>query len=296
MKNIPLVSVVMPVYNAGGFLVEAIESILNQTYKNFEFIIVDDASTDSSFAILKTHAKKFKKITLLRNTKKLGISETVKRAIKASSGDFIARMDADDVALTDRLEKQVQYLLTNKKTVAVGGQCLLVDRRNAIIGRKTFPTRFEDVYRYIFRFIPVQQPTLMIAIKRLPKNFIFYQDGMNTAEEVELLFKLFQYGKVENLKDVVLRYRLHETNTSLANIKETFLLTLLARIKAVFKYGYKPDLLGVTITFAQALIVLILPRKITLLVYKLIRKMSVFNLPSLRFVKNSFTYALNSVK
>lgn len=276
MKNkMPLVSVVMPVYNAGGFLVEAIESILAQTYKNFEFIIVDDASTDNSFAILKKYKSRFPfKITVLRNAKRKGISETVKRAIAASSGDFIARMDADDIALPDRLEKQVRYLSINKKAVAVGGQCLLVDRRNAIIGRKTFPTRFEDVYRYIFRFIPVQQPTLMIAKARLPKDFVYYADGMNTAEEVELLFKLFQYGKVENLKDVVLRYRLHETNTSLANIKETFLLTLLARIKAVFKYGYKPNLLGIAITFAQAIIVLTLPQKTTLFLYKVMRKLS----------------------
>ncbi|MBI4058695.1 glycosyltransferase family 2 protein [Candidatus Microgenomates bacterium] len=273
-KRQSLVSVVMPVYNAGQFLAESIESILNQTYKNFEFLIIDDASNDNSREIIKRYQKKHSNIILLQNKRRLGISETVKKVISKTKGEFIARMDADDVAVSDRLEKQVKYLSRHHETVAVGGQCLIIDKDSRITGKKIFPTDFSDIYRYIFRFIPVQQPTLMIAAQRLPKNFEYYRDGMNTAEEVELIFKLFKYGKVENLPDVVLCYRIHQHNSSLINIRQTFFLTLVARLRAIFQYGYKPDWQGLVITFIQAVAVLLMPTKLTLFLYKIFRKLN----------------------
>ena len=267
----PLVSVVMPVYNAGDYLVAALDSILHQTYSNFEFIIVDDASTDSSWKILKAYAARHENMRIFRNTTNRGVSETVKRAINKAKGDYLARMDADDISVPQRLEKQVAYLQKHPKTVAVGGQCLLIDKKNVITGKKTFPKSFEDIYRYSFRFVPVQQPTLMIAKKRLPEHFEYYIDSMNTAEEVELFFKLFQYGKVENLGDVLLHYRLHEGNTSFLNIRQTFLLTLISRLKATYKYGYTPRLSDAIITVLQTIIVLLLPKRVSLFLYKFMR-------------------------
>lgn len=271
-KNNSLVSVVMPVYNAGDFLVEAIRSILKQTYKNFEFIIVDDASTDDSWNILKKYRKKDKRIRIYRLEENLGVSQTVKFAIEKSKGKFLARMDADDIAHPKRLEKEVNYLLKNSQTVAVGTQCLLINKDGKTIGKKIFPTKFEDIYKYIFTFIPVQQPTLMINKTKLPKDFEYYHDSMNTAEEVELLFKLFLYGKVENINEKLHSYRLHDKNTSLKNLKKTFLLTLISRIKAIFKYEYKPTILGVISTLVQSLIILLVPSKIVLKIYWLLRK------------------------
>lgn len=273
--KLPLVSVVIPVYNASAYVASALVSILGQTYTNTEIIIVDDASTDNTWEILTRFAKQNKNIKLLRNKKTQGVSNTVERAIEQTQGDFLARMDADDIALPTRIEKQLDYLLSHPKTVAVGGQCVLINKNGSTIGKKTFPLDFSEIYKYIYRFVPVQQPTLMIAKKRLPKDFRFYTDGLNTAEEVELIFKLFLHGKVENLSDVVLLYRIHDKNTSFLDLKKTFLLTLLARIKAVFRYNYKPDAGGVFITFIQALLVFILPSKMILLLYKTFRQMSV---------------------
>ncbi|MCM8820036.1 MAG: glycosyltransferase [Candidatus Omnitrophica bacterium] len=281
----PLISVIMPVYNAGDFLVEAIESILHQTYKNFEFIIVDDASIDNSWQILKVFKKKDKRIKIYKFKKNVGVSQTVKFAIEKTKGKFLARMDADDVAHPQRLEKQLNYLLKNPQTVAVGSQCYLINKKGKILGRKTFPTKFEDVYKYIFTFIPIQQPTLMINKTKLPKDFEYYYDGMNTAEEVELLFKLFRYGKVENLEEILHYYRLHEKNTSLQNLKKTFLLTLISRIKAIFKYGYKPTIFGIISTFIQTLLVIFLPSKLILKIYwtlknNKLKKLSFFSFQS----------------
>jgi hypothetical protein len=158
------------------------------------------------------------------------------------------------------LEKQIQ-------TVAVGAQCFVLNREGVIVGEKRFPTSFEQIYKYIFTFIPVQQPTLMIARSRLPRDFEFYKDGMNTAEEVELLFKLFKYGKVENLPEMLLGYRIHGKNTSFLNLRHTFLLTLISRVKAVVVYNYKPTLKGILATLVQTGIVLLLPERVTLWLY-----------------------------
>lgn len=290
MKNKkPLVSVVMPVYNACRFLQESVKSILCQTYRNFEFIIVDDASEDSSWQIIQNLARKNKQIKIYRNSQNLGVSETVKKAISLVKGEFLARMDADDIALPQRIEKQIDYLINHKETVAVGGQCLLIDKNGGVIGEKTFPTSFSDINKYIWKFIPLQQPTLMIARHRLPKKFKYYRDGMDTAEEVELLFKLFQYGKVENLADTVLMYRLHDKNTSLLDIRKTFLLTLLARIRGVLFYRYKPTLSGVAVTLLQTAVAILLPRKLALFLYSKLRKINVSQNFSFSFAKNFFS-------
>lgn len=275
----PLISVVMPVYNAALFLRLALDSILAQTYQNFEFIIVDDASTDNSYQILVEYAKRHKNIRLFRNSKNLGVSETVKKATDEVQGDFIARMDADDVSLPHRFEKQVAHFLKNPQTVALGGQCLLINEHNITTGKKSFPTDYKNIYKYIFQFIPVQQPTLMIARNRLPGDFEFYRNGLNTAEEVDLLFKLFTYGFVENLAEPVLCYRIHSANTSLMNVKKTFALTLISRIKAIYQYGYRPTLGGIAITILQAICVFLLPQRVTLGLYRLIRRVSSYKMP-----------------
>lgn len=293
-NNQPLISIVMPVYNAGDFLVEAIESILKQTYKNFEFIIVDDASNDNSWKILKKYKKKDKRIRIYRLKKNIGISQTVKFAIEKTKGKFLARMDADDIAHPKRLEKQLFYLLKNPKTVAVGTQCYLINEKGKIIGEKKFPTKFKEIYHYIFKFVPLQQPTLMINRSMLPKDFQYYVDGMNTAEEIELIFKLFQYGKVENLKEKLHYYRIHSKNTSLKNLKQTFILTLLSRIKAIFFYGYKPSLLGIIFSLVQLLIVLILPSSLVIKLYWIIRKNKFVKKFKVKFKFSQLKFALSN--
>lgn len=270
----PLVSVVMPVYNASPFLADATESILTQTYRHFEFIIVDDGSTDKSRQILQQYAQKDKRVIILKNRIHQGVSKTVKKAINHARGKLIARMDADDIALPDRLAKQTAYLKQHPATVAVGGQCLVIDEKGNEIGKKTFPTDHISIYRSMFAFFPIQEPTLMIARHRLPKGFVFYAKNGNIAEEVELIFKLFRYGAVENMPDVLLQYRLHANNSSLKNVRQTFYLTLKARLKAVFFYGYLPTLKDVFTTLLQLLIVTFLPQQLTLFLYQQLRRLS----------------------
>lgn len=105
----PLITVYMPVFNAAAFLDQSISSIISQTFSDFEFIIVDDCSTDNSWKIIKSYAKKDKRIIAIKNKINLGVSLTSNIAISQSSGKFLARMDADDISFTDRLQKQLDF-------------------------------------------------------------------------------------------------------------------------------------------------------------------------------------------
>jgi hypothetical protein len=114
----------------------------------------------------------------------------------------------------------------------------------------------------------------MIDRARLPKNFKFYIDGMNTAEEVELFFKLFKHGHVENINQFLLKYRIHSTNTSFRNLRETFLLTLVSRIKAIYAHNYSPTAKDVLVNLVQLAIVSLFPEKFVLWMYRAVRRIN----------------------
>jgi hypothetical protein len=202
--------------------------------------------------------------------------------MEKARGDFIARMDADDVALPTRLEQRLKYLLSHTDTVAVGGQCILINKKGRVIGDKVFPIGFSEIYKYSFTFCPAQQPALMFARLRLPKFFNLYDHGMTPVEDMELLFKLYKYGKVENLKEYVLMYRIHDTNSSLRSFKKSFFLTLLSRIRGVLLHGYRPTLSGLFFTIVQASVVFLLPQRLTYLLYRMTRKISKEDRASIR--------------
>lgn len=277
-QTTPLVSVVMPVYNAGTFLYQAIESIRFQSYTNWELIAVDDASTDNSYSILREFAKMDKRIKVFRNTKRINVSATAAFALKKCRGSFIARMDADDISRSDRFEKQVKFLTKNKDVVAVGAQCNLIDREGNLIGKKSFPTNYADIRKMIFWSIPLQQPSVMINTAKLPSDFVWYDKRFNVAEEVELIFKLFQYGKVCNLPQRLLQYRIHDNNVSLQHPKKTFFLTLETRIKALWKYNYRPTIGGLVVTIVQTGLVVLLPEEWIFPLYSFVRGLKDKNL------------------
>ena len=259
-KHQPLISVIMPVYNAGNFLIEAIESILDQTYQNLEFIIIDDGSTDNSWEIIKNYSEKDKRIRAFKNSKNLGVSTTANFAINKARGQFIARMDADDISFFDRLEKQVRFLAKNPDIIAVGGQCVVIDEKNKVIGDKIFPINPKKLREMIFWSIPFQQPSIMINRSLLPKNFNWYFPACTSAEEVNLLFKLMKYGKITNLKDWLLFYRYLPDSLSHKNPKKTFWLTLKSRIGAA-KSGFTPTPKALALNLSQIIIIALLPSK-----------------------------------
>ena len=121
-----MVSVQMRVFNGGNYLAEAVESILNQTFQDFEFLVLDDGSTDDSLAILRQYAHKDSRIRVISRENR-GLGVTQHESVQHTRGEFIAQLDQDDIALQDRLELQVDFLRKNPKVVAVGGASQLID-------------------------------------------------------------------------------------------------------------------------------------------------------------------------
>lgn len=256
----PLVSVIMPVYNAGKFVDKAITSILRQTYNNLEIIVVDDGSTDDSLKILNKYAKADKRVKIIALDKNCGPSYASNLAIKKASGVYLARMDADDISLPRRLDKQVKFLQEHPEVAILGGQCKLIDKKGKLIGKKTFPVRNNEIVKSLFSRNPIQHPACMINLRKLSKNAMLHDGKSVLAHDLETVFLASRYGNLANLKDFVLKYRQYPESFSLTNPKKTFIATLKVRLQAVVKYAYRPTIKGILATVAQAIFVAVVPK------------------------------------
>ncbi|HWS49067.1 MAG TPA: glycosyltransferase family 2 protein [Candidatus Methanoperedens sp.] len=254
----PLISVYMPVFNATPYLSQAIESVLNQTLTNFEFIIIDDHSTDDSWKIIKSYARRDSRIRIFRNRLNLGVSTNSNIAISLARCKYLARMDADDISVADRLEKQYRYLKKHPQTVVVGAQCTIINQNDQVVGFKNFPTSTTGIKDMLFWAVPIQQGYMMINRSLLPKSFSWYSATKTSAEEVDLYFKLSQFGNFANLPDNLYFYRQIDNSLSHLNPKKTFYLTLQSRLNAI-KNGFKPSFKAIFINIAQIAVISILP-------------------------------------
>lgn len=269
----PLVSVVLPVYNAGKYLKDCLDSIDKQTYRPIELIAVDDCSTDDSFDILFKFSKGKKWVKILQNDRNKGVSPSFNYGVAEADGQFIARMDADDLMVPTRIEKQVDFLKKHPDVVIVGGQCFLIDKDGKNIGKKTFPLRNNEIYEMLFKTVPMQQPTIMINRKLLPKDFLFGNAKFSPAEDYGLFFSAAKYGKLANLPDFTHYYREHGTNISLVRPKFTFWRIWRARLDGLFNQGYRPSLSALFIVLAQTLAIIVLPEKYIYPLHKALRGM-----------------------
>lgn len=264
-KNMPLVSVVMPVYNYGSYLVKAIDSILEQTYKNFELIIVNDASTDNSLQIInsyqKQHPKKIKVVNLIKNLN-CGGDACANEGLKIAKGKYIVRMDADDIALPTRLEKQIRFLEKHTSIFLVGASAYTINNSNEITGEKNEPSSNQAIYNNYAVFHPLIHPAC--TYRRLLKNAepFRYEIAYKSNNDYLTFFKLICEGyKFANLKEKLLFYRVHPESNTFKNVKKVFITTLKIRLLMTLRYGYKPSLIALISNLAQIVLVTMLPEK-----------------------------------
>ena len=253
-KYLPLISVIMPVFNGEKYLQSAIDSVLSQTINNFEFIIVDDCSTDSTSKILKNIKDKCVKI--YRNTSNLGVASSLNRALKLAKGKYIARMDADDISYPSRLQKQLEFLESNPSVVACGVQVEIIDAQNRSTSTRSFPQSATSCHDYLMLTSPILHPTLMARASVYKK--IGYTAKYKTAEDWDLYFKLLKFGQLQNLPDTLYSYRQSFSSNGFKNIKKAFILITKIRLEAI-KNGYQPARLMLLSNLPQALIVFLLP-------------------------------------
>jgi len=270
MKNKkPLISILMPVYNAGGFLVKAIESILAQTYENWELLAIDGGSKDNSLEILKKYAKKDSRIKIITNGKHQGISHSLNLGIPKAKGKYIARMDADDVSLPNRFAEQIKLLENSPNLVACGGQAEMIDEKAHVFAEKRFPTNPKVLREMIMKMIPLQHPILMVRTKVFKKYR--YLENLPTAEDVDMLFYLLSKGEISNVDQVVYQYRKASTSNAYKNVKKTFYITLKTRLAAIKKYGYRPTISGILFSIAQFILISLLPSKLVISLFETLR-------------------------
>jgi glycosyltransferase involved in cell wall biosynthesis len=205
------ITIVMPVYNGAKYIRRAIDSLLGQTYKDFELLIINDGSTDTSADIVNSY--KDPRIKLLTNPKNMGLVETRNRGVKEAGTEFVGFLDADDIAMSDRLEKQIYFLDAHSEVILLGGCAVHIDSD----GNKTGTTWNEAVpseempIELLFRNCFVQS-TVLMRKDRIPE--VLYRSGFAPAEDYDLWVRLARIGQVANLPDVLVKYRVHSTNTS----------------------------------------------------------------------------------
>jgi len=218
----PLISVLMPVYNSALFLPEAIESILAQSFKNFELIIIDDGSTDNSLEIAKSYSDTDEKIQVFFQSN-IGISKSRNRLLSLSKGKYIAWMDSDDISLPERLAIQYDYLTLNNDVVALGVGTEFIDEDGMKICEWRMPATHEEIDR---AHINGQGGAITFASSMMLKSSLEkaggFDEGVTGAEDLCLFLRLAEEGQLANVSKTLYQYRQHINSISHASKQRIF--------------------------------------------------------------------------
>jgi len=220
-----MISIVMSVYNGEKTVGRAIESMLNQTYKNFEFIIIDDCSQDQTFNILQEYQRKDSRIRILHNEKNLGLAASLNKGIIESSGDWIVRMDDDDISLHDRLENQFNFIQKNPDVDIFGGKAIFQD----IYGDEVEhyfpqwpPIDAKDIENFFYTTSPLIHPTVCIRKQAIVKIGLYNKD-FSGAEDYELWVRAWKNGlHIKNMNTFLIRYTVDQGKISFKRIWKEF--------------------------------------------------------------------------
>jgi glycosyltransferase involved in cell wall biosynthesis len=200
--SLPLVSVVMPVHNGALYLSDAIKSILSQTYPHFELIIINDGSSDNSEYIINAFNDSRIKYNVFN--KQQGIVAALNFGLTLAKGDFIARMDADDISLKHRLAKQVEMLLNNPEIAILGTQYIGINGRS-----RALPILHDDIIWHTLNASPFVHPSVMFRTSFIKLNSIRYNVDYQFAEDLALWVECFSLTRMANLNERLIKYRYH---------------------------------------------------------------------------------------
>jgi glycosyltransferase involved in cell wall biosynthesis len=207
------ISVLMACYNGARWLEAAINSILNQSHQDFEFIIVDDGSTDASAQIIASFAAKDSRIRVITRPQS-GLSASLNAGIKAARGDWVARIDADDVSETTRLEKQYAYVCQHASVVFVGSALRLIDERGRILSTHVYPSdsaRLENGLRVGKKFPPHSSAFFR---RDIALSLGGYRGVLKRAEDHDLWLRLSEVGRLAALGEPLVQIRIHSNQMS----------------------------------------------------------------------------------
>jgi len=213
---VPKISVVMSVYNGERFLKQSVDSIINQSFSDFEFIIINDASTDSTLKILDSYRDP--RIIIINNDKNLHLPKSLNKGIKIAKGDYIVRMDADDISLEDRFEKQVRFMEEHPDIGASSGNYITIDESGKSIGRSKV-LRGKQLDKYYLLPSPLVHPASIIRTYIL-KNEFMYNELYDSAQDYDLWLSIHDKYRLDNMSDVLIKYRVTQSGISKTKRKQ----------------------------------------------------------------------------
>lgn len=222
MKS-PKITVLMSVYNGEKYLREAIDSILNQTFTDFEFLIVSDGSTDGTAEILQSYHDP--RIKIINNEKNRGLTKSLNKGLGMAKGEYIARMDADDISLPNRFEEQLKYLERYPETVVLGTSIYVINGAGKLLMKEIAPS---DPSKILLNNNAFTHGSVIFK-KAVVDELGYYNELFRYSQDYELWLKIAKHYKVSNLTRPLYTRRFHEENIRLANVEQAMLYHFLAQ-------------------------------------------------------------------
>lgn len=210
MQNEPLVSIVMAAFNEPPAIIsEAINSVLDQSYKNLELIIVDDSTDKNTVAEIEKYLSD-KRVVYVHPDKRLGFVPALNKGLSLAKGDYIARMDGDDICYPDRIVKQIDYLENNKQIMIVGGQIDIINSAGKLISKRRYPEKGLKLYLFSCLRSPFAHSTVVMRRSLMDAGFK-YNESLPASEDLDLWLKVMYAGyKIANIQDTVLKFRVSD--------------------------------------------------------------------------------------
>lgn len=234
----PQVSVILPVYNGEKYLGEAIDSLLKQTYTDFELLIICEPSPDNSLSIAQSYTDK--RCCIIQNRKRLGLVGSLNKGIRLAKGKYIARMDCDDICVPERLEKQVNFLNKYKrvgicgtgiKRFGVGGECYWKP-----------PLLHEEIKATLLFESALAHPTVMFRKDIFEKGEDVYSPSYKEAEDYELWVRFIDKTEIVNIDEYLVKYRVHSTQKGMLGFESKEALAGKCRLMMIRKMGFNPTI------------------------------------------------------
>jgi hypothetical protein len=233
----PMVSIVMSVFNGATFLSQAIASILDQSFGDFEFLIIDDGSNDGSASILASYQED-SRVRIYHQENK-GLIQSLNRGCELARGKYIARMDADDIATRDRLQLQVKFMEEHPEVSVVGGAVEFIDASGKVLITARYPVNDTEIKRALLDGNALWHPTVLFRKETF--DSVGGYRNIADAEDYDLWLRIADRFQLVNLATVVLKYRIHPAQGSVLRFRKQALGTLAARTSAILRRSGKPD-------------------------------------------------------
>lgn len=222
------VTVLMSVYNGEKYLREAIDSILNQTFRDFEFLIINDGSTDRTMEILESYNDP--RIKIINNERNIGLTKSLNKGLKMARGEYIARMDADDVSMPDRLKKQVDFLDDHQDYAVVGTFVKILNKDSEVICLLERPIEDTEIRGFLKRDNCIAHGSVMIR-KTCLLDVGLYDELMERSQDYELWLRLSKKYRLANIPNYLYMWRRHNENIEAKYIEEQKIFVVLAMVK-----------------------------------------------------------------